>query len=1018
MIIDTLRANPHLLVLGLIILGLLFFFWLRFVLPSRRLQRDIARATETLHNLAHEGQVIDIDRIRNEAMTSKKLAHLWTEFAETLHPQTAPDEFGQERVVRWRSTGPAEVFFNVETLIAVELRTEYFKHQPGIFTGIGIIGTFAGLLKGLADFSVSSDPEIVRKSLDTLIHGVFEAFIVSATAITLAMLTTFYEKTSVTRRIQEVEDLCHLLDSLFESGAGEEYLARLVKAGESSATQTAQLKDALVSDLKQMLADLTHQQTEAIAASFRESSQAQIQTTEQSGDRIAQAISDSLSDPLQKIAAAVNTTTDTNGEVVTRALNEALVTFSQKMEDMFGGQMGNMNLLLQQTTSAMQSTVARFDQLANNLGDAGRNAADAMGDRLSAALEAMEARQHALNATMSEFVAQLRDMVHASQSETNTQMQEAMRMIGEKIGQMTEQLERQARLNTESHQEQQARLAENASQVANQLAAQVQASQAAMQEQLGAMLQVLREQSAQTQTVTSEQQEILAQRTETTVKLLTSQVQTLVNQMNQRIADFAEKLVQKDEQSTKAHASAQAELAEQQQVAQRTIQQQMTALLDVLREQAEQTRTTAQEQQETLTRQTQETMKGLSGQVQTIAGQMDQRITDFAGRLTQQAEQSAQAHVSAQAELAQQQQTAQKAMQQQLAAMLEVLREQAVQSQTTTAEQQTLLTRQTQETVDSLSGKLVSSLDTLDGQVKSSMDAIQQQLAAMVATLQQQADRSASASEAQQQRFLEDSQRAMTRMAERVDQSLGGLEQKMAALVETLTLQSSLATQSHQEQQNQLAEHATRLIETLSQQVQALTAQVNAAAGAMQASVTAFREVTTESTRRLEGSAQTLGLAADHFAKAGNSVNAVIQQTGQVSDKMVTASASLTQASGAVETALAHYNDAGQAMIQMVEALKTTVEVARQDASVSQSLVEQIRQAADHLKTANTEVNGVFEKVCEELANAHEAFAKNVENSLRRGNTAYQKELRDAVDYLKSAIEELGDVAEKIPGRK
>jgi|GEM_PF-305882 len=927
MIIDTLRANPHLLVLGLIILGLLCFFWLRFVLPSRRLQQDLARATETLRNLAREGQVIDIDRIRNEAMASKKLAHLWTEFAETLHPQTAPDEFGQERVVRWRSTVPAEVFFNVETLIAVELRTEYFKHQPGIFTGIGIIGTFAGLLKGLADFSVSSDPEIVRKSLDTLIHGVFEAFIVSATAITLAMLTTFYEKTSVTRRIQEVEDLCHLLDSLFESGAGEEYLARLVKAGESSATQTAQLKDALVSDLKQMLADLTHQQTEAIAASFRESSQAQIQTTEQSGDRIAQAISDSLSDPLQKIAAAVNTTTDTNGEVVTRALNEALVTFSQKMEDMFGGQMGNMNLLLQQTTSAMQSTVARFDQLANNLGDAGKNAADAMGDRLSAALEAMEARQHALNATMSEFVAQLREMVHASQSETNTRMQEAMRMIGEKIGQMTEQLERQARLNTESHQEQQARLAENASQVANQLAAQVQASQAAMQEQLGAMLQVLREQSVQTQTVTSAQQEMLAQRTETTVKLLTSQVQTLVNQMDQRIADFAERLVIKDEQSTKAH-------------------------------------------------------------------------------------------VSAQAELVQQQQTAQQAMQQQLAAMLEVLREQTVQTRAATSEQQAWLTRQTQETVDGLSGKLVSSLDTLDGQVRSSMDAIQQQLAAMVATLQQQADRSASASEAQQQRFLEDSQRAMTRMAERVDQSLGGLEQKMAALVETLTQQSSLAAQTHQDHQNQLAEHATRLIETLSQQVQALTAQVNAAVGAMQSSVTAFREVTTESSRRLEGSAQTLGLAADHFAKAGNSVNAVIQQTGQVSDKMVTASASLTQASGAVETALAHYNEAGQAMIQMVEALKSTVEIARQDAAVSQSLVEQIRQAADHLKTANTEVNGVFEKVCEELANAHEAFAKNVENSLRRGNTAYQKELRDAVDYLKSAIEELGEVAEKIPGRK
>jgi hypothetical protein len=774
MLIETLRSNPHLIVLGLIILGLLFYFVIRFLLPSVRLKKDLAKAIEVLQGMANDSQRVDLDLIAREAMTSRKLAHLWKEFSETLHGQTAPDEFGQERVVKWRSTVPAEVFFNVEALIAVELRTEYFKHQPGIFTGIGIIGTFAGLLKGLADFSVSSDPEVVRKSLDVLIHGVFEAFIVSATAITLAMITTWLEKSSVTHRIQQVEELCQLLDSLFESGAGEEYLARLVKAGESSATQTAQLKDALVSDLKQMLADLTHQQTEAIASSFRESSKAQIETTEQSGDRIAKAISDSLSDPLQKIAAAVNTTTDQNGEVVTRALNEALVTFSQKLEDMFGGQMGNMNHLLQQTTASMQATVVRFDQLASNLGDAGRNAADAMGERLSAALEAMEARQLALNTTMSDFVSQLRDMVKSSQSETNAQLQQSMQLIGEKITQMTEQLEQQSRRSSDSHQEQQSRLTENANQVASQLAAQVQASQAAMQEQLSAMLGVLREQTTQTGEVAAKQQ----------------------------------------------------------------------------------------------------------------------------------------------------------------------------------------------------------------------------------------------------RQFVEDGQRAANEMADRVGQSMGGLEEKMSGLIDTLVLQTNKTAQSHQDTQNLLSEQASRLIETLGQQVQALTTQVNHAVNSMQSSVSALRDVSTESSRRLEGSSQTLSLAADNFAKAGNSVNAAIQQTSAVSDKMVSTSLSLNQASSAVESALNNYNEAGQSMIKMVEELKATVEVARRDASVSESLVEQIRQAAEHLKTANTEVNGVFERVCEELAGAHEAFAKNVENSLKRGNTAYQKELKDAVDYLKTAIEELGEVAEKIPARR
>ena len=388
-------------------------------------------------------------------MTSPKLRHCWTEFAQTLHPQTAPDDMGQERVLHWRSTVPAEVFFNVETLVAVELKTEYFKHQPGILTGIGIIGTFAGLLRGLSTFSVSSDPETVRLSLDTLIQGVREAFYVSAFAIAMAMLTTFTEKFIVTRRIKQVEELCQLLDSLFKGGVGEEYLVRLVNAGESSATQTAQLKDALVSDLKEMLAEMTRQQTEAIAASFRESSKAQIVTTEQSGDRIAQAISDSLSEPLQKIAAAVNTTTDNNGEAVTRVLNEVLITFSQKMEDLFGGQVGDINQLLQQTTTAMQSTVSRFDQLANNLSDAGKNAADVMSERLSVALESMEVRQLALNNTMTEFVSQLRDMVQSSQSETNDQIQQTLALLRRQSGCHDRSASTQAQTLPNTHQNQQ-----------------------------------------------------------------------------------------------------------------------------------------------------------------------------------------------------------------------------------------------------------------------------------------------------------------------------------------------------------------------------------------------------------------------------------------------------------------------------------------------------------------------------------------------------------------------------------
>jgi hypothetical protein len=736
---------------------------------------------------------------------------------------------GQERPRCWRSTVPAEVFFNVETLVAVELKTEYFKHQPGILTGIGIIGTFAGLLRGLSTFSVSSDPETVRLSLDTLIQGVREAFYVSLFAIALAMFTTFFEKLIVTKRIKQVEELCQLLDSLFEGGAGEEYLARLVKAGESSATQTAQLKDALVSDLKEMLAEMTRQQTEAIAASFATSS-------ENSGKRIAEAISDSLSEPLQKIAAAVNTTTDTNGEVVTRALNEALITFSQKMEDTFGGQMGGINQLLQQTTLAMESTVSRFDQLANSLGDAGKNATDVMSERLSSALESMEARQLVLNNTMTEFVGQLRDTVQSSQSETNNQLQQTLALLGGQVAAMTEQLQAQAQAAADTYQNQQDKLQQNASALNQELATQVQTSLSAMEQQLAGMIEVMKEQSAQTATLNAEQHKTLSQHT--------------------------------------------------------------------------------------------------------------------------------------------------------------------------------------QNTVEALTGRIESSMETIDEQAAAAQSIVQQQLQIMVDALKENAVQAASAQNGQQRRFLENMHTTQASINEKVENTINSLNKTVTDFAGLMNKQAQQSAQSHQTTQQQLAEQANRLVEQLSLQVQAMTEQTTYAVASMQTAVAAMRDVTQDNTQRMENSAGTLSLAADHFAKAGNSVSEVIQQTGTVTAKMATTSITLNTAANTVQTALIDYNTASKVISDMVEALKATVEAAKKDATVSQALVNQIKQSAEQLQQAQSSVNGIFKEVCEELANAHEVFANNVVKGLKSSNTAYQKELKDAVDYLKTAIEELGEVAEKIPVRR
>lgn len=414
-----------------LVIATIVFFW-QFFFPSRRLHNELdvaIRKVGEIKQLLVEGPIVDLDEIR-AVMVTDELKHLWLEYAETLHPQKKQDESGQLMIIRYRATAIAEVFFSEQALVETPLKTAFYKHLPGILTGLGIIGTFSGLIYGLNGFQVTDDPNAVRASLGTLIQGVGRAFIVSAFAIGLAMLCTWWTNRELTLRYRQVEKLCQLVDSFFEAGAGEEYLARLAEASETSATQSIQLKDALVTDLKQILTELTERQIREMYSG------------------IGQTFADGMREPMERISKAVEGLSSNQGDAVNQMLTDVLSNFSERMEKMFGGQLSGMNELLMQTTQAMQATASRFNQLAENMDTAGQKATEAMAERLNHVITSMEARQGVLNKQMGEFVEQIRTMVNQSQTESAQKLQETVGKLGEQVAGMIGQLQESSREHT------------------------------------------------------------------------------------------------------------------------------------------------------------------------------------------------------------------------------------------------------------------------------------------------------------------------------------------------------------------------------------------------------------------------------------------------------------------------------------------------------------------------------------------------------------------------------------------
>ena len=349
--------------LALITLG----FLLRFVLPALALLRELGRAVQQLEKQAASDNPADPDAIARQVMTSPRLAHLWREYAQTLHGITGADSQGKPRVTAWRATAMAETYFTEAALVETPLKTEFYKHLPGSLTGIGIIGTFAGLIVGLTHFEVNSDADTVRLSLKTLIQGVGHAFQVSALAIGLAMLATWIEKSLVTLAYRKVARLGELIDSLFEGGVEEEYLARLVRASEISAHQGGQLRQALVAELRQSLGALVQQQTEQ-AAKQQEQMAAAV------ANAVSLAVGQALREPLVRMANAVEKAGGSQGEATARSLEPLLERFITRMEANLGQGQSGLEALLARTADSLNKVVGELGRVAARLEGAGQGA--------------------------------------------------------------------------------------------------------------------------------------------------------------------------------------------------------------------------------------------------------------------------------------------------------------------------------------------------------------------------------------------------------------------------------------------------------------------------------------------------------------------------------------------------------------------------------------------------------------------------------------------------------------------
>jgi hypothetical protein len=370
------------------------------------------RRIRALANASKRVSPLDVAKV----LSREPLSHLWAEYDDTLHILKKAGNAGTS-LLEVRATVPAEMFFTREVLVDSRMFDDFTRHLPGVLTGLGIIGTFAGLLEGLSGFNPSSTATAVA-GLKPLLDAVAHAFIASAIAITCAMFVTFFSKFFLALCYRQVEKLNHVIDALYETGAGEEYLARLVQSSEKSEAHAAQLKQALVEDLTQLMTNLVERQIHA-----------QQESNRALGTQIGDAIATSMKDPLAKMTAVMTETRKENGEAVSGMLDTMLTGFMAKLEDTFGGQIRGIHEQMDKSSSVMSSVQAALVKLVEDINQANEQNANRLSGTLEDAMKQSAANQQLLTEQMREFVQDFRKLVTEEQDKSKRTMDDAVTKV-------------------------------------------------------------------------------------------------------------------------------------------------------------------------------------------------------------------------------------------------------------------------------------------------------------------------------------------------------------------------------------------------------------------------------------------------------------------------------------------------------------------------------------------------------------------------------------------------------------
>jgi MotA/TolQ/ExbB proton channel family len=382
----------HSIVILVVLVLLAMSFVAIFLLPALGLTSKIRQACGLLKSNPQEG----LNQVNELFEKDPALFGLWQEYLGQVR-DTAPGQPDGEAVSR-RS---ARDIFDPMMVAHTRLRLEFFRNLPGVFTGIGIIGTFSGLIMGLRTFKISQDPTVVQQSLERLLTGVWGAFLISAVAIALAIVVTVIEKIVMSMLSHWLDELVAQIDVIYPprptpSSQPDGWMPQLIEALGNFSSRAATLRGTQA--IEPAASSATGQaMVPGAAAMVPMSSEPQML----GGQPLS---GNELGAPLGAYSNTALGSEMVDMAQSTRAATVALSDMASRLPDLLSKSLQGATQNHQQATQAMKTLSARLENVASGIEFSARKTLESVAARLMQSEMNMVSRHHAVADHLGELV--------------------------------------------------------------------------------------------------------------------------------------------------------------------------------------------------------------------------------------------------------------------------------------------------------------------------------------------------------------------------------------------------------------------------------------------------------------------------------------------------------------------------------------------------------------------------------------------------------------------------------------